>query len=192
MKRIHKVAVLGAGTMGARIAAHFANAGVPSLLLDIVPPDADGPARNRISAAGLEATKKSKPAAFFEPSLARLVTIGNFEDDLKRLSEVDWIIEAVVENLEIKRALLKKVEAIRKPGTIVTTNTSGLPVAKIATGFSDDFRRAWFGTHFFNPPRYMRLLELIPTPEADRGMIDAVSHFCDVRLGKGVVLAKDT
>jgi 3-hydroxyacyl-CoA dehydrogenase len=192
MKRINKVAILGAGTMGARIAAHFANAGVPSLLLDIVPPDADGPARNKIAAAGLEATKKSKPAAFFEPSLGRLVSIGNFEDDLKRLVDVDWIIEAVVENLEIKRSLLRKVEAIRKPGTIVTTNTSGLPVAKIAEGFSDDFRRSWFGTHFFNPPRYMRLLELIPTPEADRTAIDAVAHFCDAQLGKGVVFAKDT
>ena len=192
MKRIHKVAVLGAGTMGARIAAHFANAGVPSYLLDIVPPDADGPARNKIAAAGLEAAKKSKPAAFFEPGLARLVTIGNFEDDLKRLSEVDWIIEAVVENLEIKRALLKKVEAIRKPGTIVTTNTSGLPVAKIAEGFSDDFRKSWLGTHFFNPPRYMRLLEIIPTPETDRAAIEAVAHFSDVNLGKGVVFAKDT
>src|ERR1700687_5433231 len=192
MKRINKVAVLGAGTMGARIAAHFANAGVPSYLLDIVPPDADAAARNKIAAAGLEAAKKSKPAAFFEPELARLVTIGNFEDDLRRLSEVDWIIEAVVENLEVKRALLKKVEAVRKPGTIVTTNTSGLPVSRIAEGFSDDFRRAWFGTHFFNPPRYMRLLELIPTPETDRALIDAVSHFCDLRLGKGVVLAKDT
>ena len=192
MKRINKVAVLGAGTMGARIAAHFANAGVPSLLLDIVPLDADGPARNKIAAAGLDATKKSKPAAFFEPSLARLVTVGNFEDDLKRLADVDWIIEAVVENLEIKRSLLKKVEAIRKPGTIVTTNTSGLPIAKIAEGFSDDFRRSWFGTHFFNPPRYMRLLELIPTPEADRALIDTVAHFCDVQLGKGVVFAKDT
>ena len=192
MKRINRVAVLGAGTMGARIAAHFANAGVPSLLLDMVPPDADGPARNKIAAAGLDATKKSKPAAFFEPSLARLVSVGNFEDDLKRLADVDWIIEAVVENLEIKRSLLKKVEAIRKPGTIVTTNTSGLPVAKIAEGFSDDFRRSWFGTHFFNPPRYMRLLELIPTPEADRALIEAVAHFCDVQMGKGVVFAKDT
>jgi 3-hydroxyacyl-CoA dehydrogenase len=192
MKRINKVAVLGAGTMGARIAAHFANAGVPSLLLDIVPPGADGPTRNKIAAAGLDATKKSKPAAFFEPSLARLVTVGNFEDDLKRLADVDWIIEAVVENLEIKRSLLKKVEAIRKPGTIVTTNTSGLPIAKIAEGFSDDFRRSWFGTHFFNPPRYMRLLELIPTPEADGALIDTVAHFCDVQLGKGVVFAKDT
>jgi len=192
MKRIHKVAILGAGTMGARIAAHFANAGVPSYLLDIVPPDADAPARNKIAAAGLDAAKKSKPAAFMDASLARLVTVGNFEDDLKKLADVDWIIEAVVENLDIKRSLLKKVEAIRKPGTIITTNTSGLPVGKIAEGFSNDFRRAWFGTHFFNPPRYMRLLEIIPTPEADRDAIDAVSHFSDVRLGKGVVIAKDT
>ncbi|MGA2234887.1 MAG: 3-hydroxyacyl-CoA dehydrogenase NAD-binding domain-containing protein [Terriglobales bacterium] len=196
MKRIHKVAILGAGTMGARIAAHFANAGMPSLLLDIVPPnappDATGPARNQFAAAGLDGAKKSKPAAFFEASLAKLVTIGNFDDDLKRLADVDWIIEAVVENLEIKRSLLKKVEAIRKPGTIVTTNTSGLPVAKIAEGFSPDFRRSWFGTHFFNPPRYMRLLELIPTPEADHALIEAVTHFCDMQLGKGVVLAKDT
>jgi 3-hydroxyacyl-CoA dehydrogenase len=200
MKRIHKVAILGAGTMGARIAAHFANAGVPSLLLDIVPPNtppdiaphADRAARDKFAAAGLEAARKSKPAAFFEPSLSRLVTVGNFDDDLKRLAEVDWIIEAVVENLEIKRSLLRKVEAIRKPGTIVTTNTSGLPVAKIAEGFSEDFRRSWFGTHFFNPPRYMRLLELIPTPEADPALIEAVTYFCDAQLGKGVVRAKDT
>src|SRR6266496_5471508 len=192
VKHINKVAILGAGTMGARIAAHFANAGVPSYLLDIVPPDADAPARNKIAAAGLEAAKKSKPAAFFEPSLARLVTVGNFEDDLGKLVEVNWIIEAVVENLDIKRALLKRVEAARKPGTIITTNTSGLPVAKIAEGFSDDFRRCWFGTHFFNPPRYMRLLESIPTPETDRALMDAVAHFADVRLGKGVVFAKDT
>jgi 3-hydroxyacyl-CoA dehydrogenase len=196
MKRINKVAVLGAGTMGARIAAHFANAGVPSYLLDIVPenvpPGADAPTRNKIAAAGLDAAKKSKPAAFMDASLARLVTVGNFDDDLKKLSEVDWIIEAVVENLEIKRALLRKVEGIRKPGTIVTTNTSGLPVGKISEGFSDDFRRSWFGTHFFNPPRYMRLLEIIPTPDADQASIDAIAHFCDVRLGKGVVIAKDT
>jgi 3-hydroxyacyl-CoA dehydrogenase len=196
MKRINKVAILGAGTMGARIAAHFANAGVPSYLLDIVPADVAsgaGPAaRNRIAAAGLDAAKKSKPAAFMDAALARLVTVGNFDDDLKKLAEVDWVIEAVVENLDLKRALLRKVEAVRKPGTIVTTNTSGLPVGKIAKGFSDDFRRSWFGTHFFNPPRYMRLLELIPTPDADQAAIDAVSHFCDVQLGKGVVLAKDT
>src|SRR5580700_1463623 len=192
MKQIHKVAVLGAGTMGARIAAHFANAGVPSYLLDIVPPDADGPARNKIAAAGLDAAKKSKPAAFMETSLAPLVTVGNFDDDLKKLADVDWIIEAVVENLDLKRALLKKVEAIRRPGTIITTNTSGLPVGKIAEGFSDDFRRSWFGTHFFNPPRYMRLLEIIPTPDTNRDAMDAVARFCDIHLGKGIVHAKDT
>src|SRR5215467_9920208 len=192
MKPIHRVAILGAGTMGARIAAHFANAGVPAYLLDIVPPDADAPARNKIAAAGLDAAKKSKPAAFMDSALARLVTIGNFEDDLKKLAEVDWIVEAIVENLEIKRSLLKKVEAVRKPGAIVTTNTSGLPVAKIAEGFSDDFRRSWFGTHFFNPPRYMRLLEIIPTPEADKELIAAVAHFSEMQLGKGVVFAKDT
>src|SRR5204863_4611111 len=191
-KRIHKVAILGAGTMGARIAAHFANAGVPSYLLDIVPADADGLARNKIASAGLEAAKKSKPAAFFDVSLAQLVTIGNFEDDLKKLAEVEWIIEAVVENLEIKQSLLKKIETVRRPGTIITTNTSGLPVARIAEGFSDDFRRCWFGTHFFNPPRYMRLLEIIPAPETDPELMDAVAWFADVRLGKGVVYAKDT
>jgi 3-hydroxyacyl-CoA dehydrogenase len=192
MKRIHKVAILGAGTMGARIAAHFANAGVPSFLFDIVPPDADAPMRNKIAVAGLDAARKAKPAAFFEPSLSQLVTIGNFEDDLKKLQEVDWIIEAVVENLEIKRTLLRKVEAVRRPGTIITTNTSGLPVAQIAEGFSDDFRRCWFGTHFFNPPRYMRLLELIPGPDTDCTLMEAIAWFADVRLGKGVVYAKDT
>ncbi len=195
MKRINRVAILGAGTMGARIAAHFANAGVPSLLLDIVPRDAADSSpreRNKVAAAGLDGARKSKPAAFMDSSLARLVTIGNFEDDLKKLAEVDWIIEAIVENLDIKRDLLHKVEAIRRPGTIVTTNTSGLPVGKIAEGFSDDFRRSWFGTHFFNPPRYMRLLELIPTPDTDRSLIESIAHFGDVRLGKGVVMAKDT
>src|SRR5262245_39744682 len=193
---IRKVAVLGAGTMGARIAAHVANAGLPCVLLDIVPPGtdaaADSAARNKLVAAGLDAAKKSKPAAFTHPDNARLVTIGNFEDDLKLIVDCDWIIEAVAENLDIKRALLKKVEAIRKPGSIVTTNTSGLPVHSIAEGFSENFRRHWFGTHFFNPPRYMRLLEIIPTPEADPAAISAVSHFGDARLGKGIVIAKDT
>jgi len=192
MKPIRKVAILGAGTMGARIAAHFANAGVPSLLLDIVPSDAGTNSRNKIAAAGLDAAKKSKPAAFMDSSLARLVTVGNFEDDLPKLADVDWIIEAVVENLELKRALLQKVDAVRKPGTVITTNTSGLPVAKIAEGFSDDFRRSWFGTHFFNPPRYMRLLELIPTPDTDRALLESIAHFSDVELGKGIVYAKDT
>ncbi len=192
MRNIERVAVLGAGTMGARIASHFANAGVPSFLLDMVPPDADGEARNRIAQSGLEAARKSKPAAFFEPPLARLITIGNFEDNLQWLGQCEWIIEAVVEDLEIKRSLLRKVEAVRRPGSIVTTNTSGLPVASIAEGFSEDFRRYWFGTHFFNPPRYMRLLEIIPTPDTDRGAMRDIAHFCDVRLGKGIVQAKDT
>jgi len=192
MKRIQKVAVLGAGTMGSRIAAHLANAGVPTYLLDIVPKDAKPEGRTQIAAAGLDAARKSKPAAFFDASLARLVTVGNFEDDLAKVADADWIIEAVVENLDLKRDLLRKVEALRNPGTIITTNTSGLPVAKIAEGFSDDFRRSWFGTHFFNPPRYMRLLELIPTPEADPDAMETIAHFCDVRLGKGIVRAKDT
>ncbi|MDP9161875.1 MAG: 3-hydroxyacyl-CoA dehydrogenase NAD-binding domain-containing protein [Acidobacteriota bacterium] len=177
--------------MGSRIAAHFANAGVRSYLLDIAT-EKDGAGRNQIAAAGLEAAKKAKPAAFFDASLARLITIGNFEDDLKVLADTDWIIEAIVENLEIKRSLLKKVEAVRRPGTFITTNTSGLPVSKISEGFSEDFRRNWFGTHFFNPPRYMRLLELIPTHETDKAAMNAIAHFGDVHLGKGVVYAKDT
>src|SRR5260370_16181589 len=127
-----------------------------------------------------------------DPSLARFVTVGNFEDDIKKLADVDWLTEDVVENLEIKRHILRKIGAVRKPGTIVTTNTSGLPVGKIAEGFSDEFRWAWFGRHFFNPPRYMRLMEIIPTPESDRAAIDSVAHFCDVHLGKGNVFAKDT
>jgi len=196
LKRIDRVAVLGAGTMGSRIAAHLANAGVRSYLLDIVPPDSVAGAapagRNRIAEAGLDAARKSKPAAFMEAGLAKLVTTGNFEDSLELLAECDWIIEAVVENLDLKRALLRKVEAVRKPGTIVTTNTSGLPVHSIAEGFSEEFRRNWFGTHFFNPPRYMRLLEIIPTPESDPAAIEAIAQFASVRLGKGIVYAKDT
>jgi 3-hydroxyacyl-CoA dehydrogenase len=192
LKRIDKVAVLGAGTMGARIAAHLANAGVPSYLLDIVPPDADGPARNKIAQAGLDGAIKSKPAAFFEPSLAKLVKVGNFDDNLNWIAECDWVIEAVVENVDIKRSLLRKVEGVRKPGTIITTNTSGLPVAHIVEGFSEDFRRYWLGTHFFNPPRYMRLLEIIPTADTDPTAMDAIAQFCDLRLGKGIVRAKDT
>src|SRR5579884_349257 len=191
-KLIRKVAVLGAGTMGARIAAHVANAGVPAVLLDVVPQGAGPGERNRIAAAGLEAARKSKPAAFFQPELAKLVRLGNFEDDLKQLSDCDWIVEAVLEDLKVKRDLFARVDAVRRPGTIITTNTSGLPLSRIAEGFGDDFRRHFFGTHFFNPPRYMRLLELIPTPEADREAMDAIARFCDVHLGKGIVVAKDT
>jgi 3-hydroxyacyl-CoA dehydrogenase len=195
-QRIHKVAVLGAGTMGARIAAHLANAGVPCYLLDMVAPGtslgADKTARNQIVAAGLEAAVKSKPAAFFRRGLEKLITVGNFDDHLKLVADADWIVEAVAENLEIKRGLLKSVEAARKPGSIVTTNTSGLPVHSIAEGFTEELRKHWFGTHFFNPPRYMRLLEIIPTAESDPAAVESIAHFCDVRLGKGIVYAKDT
>ena len=190
--RIQKAAVLGAGTMGARIAAHFANAGLACLLLDIVPKDAVSADRNKIVAAGLEAAKKSKPAAFFTPSLASRIAIGNFEDDLERIAEADWIIEAVAENLEIKRNLLAKVAQHRKAGSIVTTNTSGLPVHLIAEGLPEEFQQHWAGTHFFNPPRYMKLVEVIRGPKTLPGVLEALSDFCDRRLGKGVVLAKDT
>jgi len=194
--RIEKAVVLGAGTMGSRIAAHFANAGLPCILLDIVPPNlpADAPAaeRNKIVRAGLEAAKKAKPAAFFSPALADRVVTGNFEDDLAHCAEADWIIEVVAENLEIKRKLLSRVAQYRKPGAIVTTNTSGLPVHLIAEGMSEDFQQHWAGTHFFNPPRYLKLVELIPGPQTSPDVIDALSDFCDRRLGKGVVIAKDT
>src|SRR6202140_2946376 len=194
-RRIEKVVVLGAGTMGARIAAHFANAGVPVLLLDIVPPgltSGDAAERNKIVRAGLEAAKKSKPAAFFTAALAEKVTIGNFEDDLARCSEADWIIEVVAENLEIKRKLLARVAQFGKPGAIGTTNTSGLPVHLIAEGMSEEFQQHWAGTHFFNPPRYLKLVEVIPGPKTSNDVVESLSEFCDRRLGKGVVLAKDT
>jgi 3-hydroxyacyl-CoA dehydrogenase len=191
-QRIQKAAVLGAGTMGARIAAHFANAGLPCLLLDIVPKDAAPAERNKIVMAGLDAVKNSKPAAFFTPGFAGKVSIGNFEDDLARIADADWIIEVVAENLDIKRSLLAKVAQFRKPGAIVTTNTSGLPVHLIAEGLPEEFQQHWIGTHFFNPPRYMKLVEVIPGPKTSRAVLDALSDFCDHRLGKGVVIAKDT
>jgi 3-hydroxyacyl-CoA dehydrogenase len=195
-RRIEKAAVLGAGTMGSRIAAHLANAGLPCILLDIVPPDlkpgVPSGERNRIVRAGLEAAKKSKPAAFFVPSLAEKVSIGNFEDDLARCAEADWIIEVVAENLEIKRNLLSRVAQFRKPGAIVTTNTSGLPVHLIAESMSEEFQQHWAGTHFFNPPRYMKLVEVIPGPKTTNDVVETLSEFCDRRLGKGVVIAKDT
>ena len=195
-RRIEKAVVLGAGTMGSRIAAHFANAGLPCILLDIVPPnlpaDASAGERNRIVRAGLDATKKSKPAAFFTAALAEKIAIGNFEDDLARCAEADWIIEVVAENLEIKRKLLARVAQFRKPGAIVTTNTSGLPVHLIAEGMSEEFQQHWAGTHFFNPPRYLKLVEVIPGPKTSSEVVESLSEFCDRRLGKGVVVAKDT
>src|SRR6201987_6016677 len=195
-RRIEKAVVLGAGTMGARIAAHFANAGLPCILLDIVPPgvpqDAPVDARNKIVRAGLEAAKRAKPAAFFTASLAERIAIGNFDDDLGRCAEADWIIEVVAENLEIKKNLLARVAQFRKPGTVVTTNTSGLPVHLIAEGMSEEFQQHWAGAHFFNPPRYLKLVELIPGPKTSSEVVELLSEFCDRRLGKGVVVAKDT
>src|SRR5258707_3221980 len=193
---IQKAVVLGAGTMGARIAAHFANAGLPCVLLDIVPPDlkagSTASERNRFARNGIEAAKKSRPAAFFSASLAEKISIGNFEDDLARCAEADWIIEVVAENPEIKRNLLARVAQFRKPGAIVTTNTSGLPVHLIAEGLPEEFQRHWAGTHFFNPPRYMKLVEVIPGPKTSPEVLSTLSDFCDRQLGKGVVLAKDT
>jgi 3-hydroxyacyl-CoA dehydrogenase len=190
--------------MGARIAAHFANSGLHCWLLDIAPPEltpeekargltlTDPRVRNRIVRAGLEAAQKARPAAFFTSAAANRITIGNFEDNLAWCAQADWIIEAVAENLTIKRSLLQKVAAHRRPGTIVTTNTSGLPIHQIAQGFDDDFQRHWAGTHFFNPPRYMKLVELIPGPGTSSEVLDVLADFCDRRLGKGVVRAKDT
>ena len=190
-REVRRVAVLGAGTMGARIAAHFANVGVDCLLLDIPVEDAKGPARNGVVQKALKGLGKARIPAFFTPADARRIEIGNFADDLARLGEVDWIVEAVVENLEIKKDLLKKVDQHRREGTLVTTNTSGLPVGKLAEGLSDDFRKHWLGTHFFNPPRQMRLVEIIETPDTDPEVTRFVSEFCDERLGKIVVPAKD-
>src|SRR5437667_1446179 len=177
------MAVLGAGTMGAQIAAHVANAGVPVVLLDLT---AD------IARDGLKRARALKPDPFFTADAAALVATGGIDGDLSKLAAVDWITEAVVEQLEVKRALLERVDAVRRPGTIVTSNTSGISIAAMAEGRSDDFRRHWLGTHFFNPPRYLRLLEIIPTPDTDPDVRDRVSRFADLTLGKGVVIATDT
>ncbi|MBV9769859.1 MAG: enoyl-CoA hydratase/isomerase family protein [Bryobacterales bacterium] len=188
MRTIRRVAVLGAGTMGSRIAAHFANVGIPSLLLDV----AGQPNRNAPALQGIQNALKQRPGGFFIDSKVALVRAGNFEDDLDKVAGCDWIIEAVIEDLDAKRALWRKVEAARKPGTILSTNTSGIPLAKISEGFSGEFGRQFLGTHFFNPPRYLHLMELIPGPETDPGILSDVEQFADRRLGKGVVRTKDT
>ncbi|HTM52198.1 MAG TPA: 3-hydroxyacyl-CoA dehydrogenase/enoyl-CoA hydratase family protein [Bryobacteraceae bacterium] len=190
MKSFRRVAVLGAGTMGSRIAAHFANAGIPVLLLDIVIPGQ--PQRNAAALKGLDAAIRQKPGAFFTADAAGLITPGNFEDDLAGIRGCDWVIEAVAENLEIKRSLLSKVEAVRTPGTILSTNTSGIPLVRISEGFGDETLRHFLGTHFFNPPRYLRLVEVIPGPATEPEILESVTRFCDVHLGKGVVPCKDT
>jgi len=163
---IKKVAVLGSGVMGSRIACHFANIGVQVLLLDIVPKDApagDKKARNKIVNDALEFALKSNPSPIYLKSFAKRITTGNFEDDMPKIAECDWIIEVVVERLDIKQSVFESVEKFRKPGTLVTSNTSGIPIHLMAEGRSDDFRKNFCGSHFFNPPRYLKLLEIIPT-----------------------------
>jgi 3-hydroxyacyl-CoA dehydrogenase len=186
---VRRAAVLGAGTMGSRIAAHLANAGIPSLLLDMVPAGDGG--RNRLADSAVANLARAKPAAFYEASLASMVTTGNFEDDLAKLKDCDWVIEAVAENLEIKRTLLERVVPHLAPQAILSSNTSGLPIGKIAEGLKSH-RERFFGTHFFNPPRYMQLLEIIPTQESDMGLVAAFATFADRVLGKQVVFANDT
>ena len=186
---VRRAAVLGAGTMGSRIAAHLANAGIPVLLLDMIPAG-EGP-RNKLAVSAIEALGKSRPAAFYDASLAALVSPGNFDDDLSKLAQCDWVIEAVAENLSIKTALLGRVAPHLAPNAVLTTNTSGLPVKQIAAGLASH-RDRFFGTHFFNPPRYMRLLEVIPTAETDPKVVAGFAAFADRNLGKQVVIANDT
>jgi 3-hydroxyacyl-CoA dehydrogenase len=201
--QIKKAAVLGSGVMGSQIAAHVANAGIPCLLLDIAPSQLlpeeqtkgltlESPqVRHRIVNAGFEFAKKNKPAAFFSPELQNLVTLGNFQDDLAKLKDCDWVIEAVIENLDIKRALYERVEPHLKTDAIFTSNTSGIPISALAAGRSENFRQRFFGTHFFNPPRYLHLMEIITTPETSPEVVSFMAHFFDRTLGKGVVYAKD-
>jgi 3-hydroxyacyl-CoA dehydrogenase len=202
--QIRKTAVLGSGVMGAQIAAHLANAGFPCLLLDIAPTDLTAEetakgltlesrvVRNRIVQAGYDAAVKAKPAAFFTPEAAKRVRIGNFEDDLAKLKDCDWVIEAVIENLPIKQALFARLEPHLAPTAIISSNTSGIPIGSLIEGRGENFRRRFLGTHFFNPPRYMYLLEMISGPETDPEVVGLIADFCDRYLGKGIVTAKDT
>ncbi|MCE7073512.1 3-hydroxyacyl-CoA dehydrogenase NAD-binding domain-containing protein [Dyadobacter sp. CY327] len=203
-RSIRKVAVLGSGIMGSRIACHFANIGVEVLLLDIVPKElndaekakgmtSEHPAfRNRIVNDALQQAIKSSPAPLYSPAFASRVKTGNFEDNLADIKNYDWVMEVVVERLDIKKSIFEKVDALRKPGTLVTSNTSGIPIHLMAEGRSEDFRKHFCGTHFFNPPRYLRLLEIIPTSETDQEIVDFLMHYGDLFLGKTTVLAKDT
>jgi 3-hydroxyacyl-CoA dehydrogenase len=203
-KKIKKAAVLGSGVMGATIAAHLANVGIPSIMLDIVPnkltPEEekkgltfkDPAIRNRLATMGKQNLLKLRPAPLAVPEFASLIGVGNFEDHLSRLAEVDWIIEVVVENLKIKQDLFKKVAAVRKPGTIVSSNTSGIPIKDICVGMDLEFRQHFLGTHFFNPPRYMKLLEIIPIEETLPEVVEFMARFGERVLGKGIVYAKDS
>jgi len=183
MRHIRQAAILGAGTMGAQIAAHFANAGIPSWLLDVT---------REAAREGLDRAKALKPDPFFTPATHALIKTGGFDEDLNAITQCDWIVEAVVERLDIKQSLFSRIEPVRRPDAIVSSNTSGIPVSALADGRSVAFRQHFLGTHFFNPPRYLRLLEVIPTADTDPAVLDAVVTFADDRLGKGVVVAKDT
>lgn len=183
MRSIRSAAVLGAGTMGAQIAALLANVGIPTRLLDLT---------REVARDGLERATALRPDPFFTRDAAALITTGGFDRDLSQVGGVDWIIEAIVEQIEIKRSLLEHVERVRREGTIVSSNTSGIPIDALAEGRGDEFKRHWLGTHFFNPPRHLRLLEVIPTPTTDPAVVERLSYFADHRLGKGVVVAKDT
>ena len=197
MKRtIKKVAVLGSGVMGSRIACHFAGIGLQVILLDIVPKeaaDSKKPAeRNKIVNDSLAAAIKSNPSPVYHKNVVKKITTGNFDDNMKDIGGCDWIIEVVVERLDIKKAVYEKVEQFRKPGTLVTSNTSGIPIHMLNEGRSEDFRKNFCGSHFFNPPRYLRLLEIIPTPDTDPGVTEFLMHYGDLYLGKTTVLCKDT
>lgn len=187
---IQKVAVIGSGVMGASIAAHITNAGIPVYLLDIVPEGASN--RNSIAETAVKKLLDSDPAAFMDKNNARLVTTGNIEDHLNWLADADWVIEAVVENPQIKQSLYQKLEGICKPDCLISSNTSTLPLALLGNGMPDSFKRRFMITHFFNPPRYMRLLELVSSPATDSGLKEAVSRFADIKLGKNCVTCKDT
>ncbi|QRG67004.1 3-hydroxyacyl-CoA dehydrogenase/enoyl-CoA hydratase family protein [Brevibacillus choshinensis] len=203
-RKIRKAAVLGSGVMGAGIAGHLANVGIPTYLLDIVPRELnaeetkkgltlnDPAVRNRIAQSGKDRLLKDKPAPLYDNKNLDLIKVGNFEDHLSVLSEVDWIIEVVVENLEVKKSVFASVEAHRKPGTIISSNTSGVSINEMAEGRSDDFRKHFLGTHFFNPPRYLKLLEIIPGYDTDPSVVDFMMNFGEHVLGKGTVLCKDT
>lgn len=197
-RRIKKAAVLGSGVMGSGIACHFANIGLEVLLLDILPPNlsdaekSNRVARNRMADTALANALKSKPAPLYDKKFASRIQTGNFEDDMARIKDCDWVIEVVVERLDIKKQIFEQVDRLRKPGSIVSSNTSGIPIHLMLEGRSDDFRRHFLGTHFFNPPRYMRLLEIIPTPDTDPAIVDFLMHYGDVQLGKQTVLCKDT
>lgn len=190
MAGIEKAGVLGAGVMGAGIAAHLANAGIPVVLLDIVPEGAAD--RNAIAAGALEKMKKAKPAPFMSAARARLVTPGNLEDHLELLADCDWIVEAVIERLDVKQAVYRKVDAVRKPGSIVSSNTSTIPISRLVEGLPEAFARDFLVTHFFNPPRYMRLLEIVAGTATRPDAVALLTGFADVRLGKSVVACKDT